>query len=256
MKKIQLLLLALLLSMPFNIWAQSTLRGDVNGDNEVNVADINAVIDIIMGVSESDWVDLGLPSGTIWATRNVGAFKAEDYGDYFAWGEIEKKSYYDLSNYKWYKSDDNDSGYTKYCCSSYDGYNEFTDGKTELDKADDAAIVNWDTNDHVIMPTYVQIQELVDNCTWQWTQRNGVNGMLGTGPNGNTIFFPAAGFRDTRSSVQQAGEQCLYWSRTLYFRTYGAHHMSLSAGSQGYNYMRRHEGLTIRPVRAPQVLLP
>ena len=100
---------------------------DVNGDLEVTVADINTLIDIILteSIPVPDFVDLGLPSGTLWATRNVGACKPEDYGEYFAWGETEIKYNEDcnLDSYKWYKSDSIDHGFTKYCVQSRYGYN-------------------------------------------------------------------------------------------------------------------------------------
>lgn len=176
--------------------------------------------DLIITVldSEHEYVDLGLPSGTLWATCNIGANAPEDYGDYFAWGETEPKEVYDGS--KWYMNSYYDTdgnfhsgGYTKYCTNSSDGYNGFTDGKTELDPEDDAAYINWGPSWR--MPTWEQLGELINSCTWQWTTRNGVNGQLGTGPNGNTIFLPAAGSR-CYVSLNGAGSLGYYWSRTLY----------------------------------------
>ena len=111
---------------------------DINRDGEVSVADVNVLIDIILGSyeipEEHEWVDLGLPSGTLWATCNVGANAPEEFGDYFAWGEIAPKDYYDWNTYKWCDN----SGYslTKYCTDSYYGT---VDNKTELDPEDDAA---------------------------------------------------------------------------------------------------------------------
>ncbi|MBR2084064.1 MAG: hypothetical protein IJ879_05530 [Muribaculaceae bacterium] len=167
---------------------------------------------------EGDWVDQGLPSGTIWATRNVGASAPEDYGDYFAWGETAPKNCYDWSTYKWYQSyqDANGayhSGYTKYCTDYGYGLDGFVDNKTELDLSDDAAYAHYPGGR---MPSLEQIQELIDkrNCTWQWTQRNGVKGHLVTGPNGNTIFLPAAGGR-WDESLRDVGKRGHYWSPTL-----------------------------------------
>ena len=183
----------------------NTTAADVNGDGEINIADINALIHIIVGAGgsspdEHEWVDLGLPSGTLWATCNVGASAPEEYGDYFAWGETEPKDNYDWSNYKWC----NGSRYslTKYCSS--------VDGKTELDPDDDAATVNWGSS--WCMPTLEQLQELCDNCTWQWTSLNGVMGCLVIGPNGNSIFLPASG--GYSSHAYWTGENGYYWSRT------------------------------------------
>ena len=122
-------------------------RGDVDGDGKVGIADVTALIDYLLsgtwGDESSDaheWVDLGLPSGTLWATTNIGATNPEDYGDYFAWGETEPKDVYDWSTYKWCNG--SNTTLTKYCTSSSYGYIGFTDGKTELDAGDDAAYVN------------------------------------------------------------------------------------------------------------------
>ena len=121
-----------------------TPAADVNGDGEINIVDVNSIINIILGEGvpsqEHEWVDLGLPSGTLWATCNVGANAPEEYGDYFAWGETAPKDYYDWSTYKWCKGSYNTM--TKYCTNSSYGYNGFTDGKTELDPEDDAAWFN------------------------------------------------------------------------------------------------------------------
>ena len=133
-------------------------------------------------------VDLGLPSGTLWADRNVGADSPEAYGDYFAWGEIEPKTIYGWSNYKWCNG--SYDTLTKYCTYSSDGT---VDNKTTLDLEDDAAYVNMGSEWR--MPTITEQQELIDNCTWTWTTQNGVNGYKVTGNNGNSIFLPAAGFR-------------------------------------------------------------
>ena len=159
--------------------------------------------------NDGDWVDLGLPSGTIWATRNVGASAPEEYGDYFTWGETEPKDYYDWSTYKWCNG--NDETLTKYCTESSLGYNGFVDNKTELDPKDDAACAHYPGGR---MPSLEQIQELCDSCTWQWTQRNGVDGMLVTGPNGNTMFLPSAGSKDDYPQSYD-GPGGYYWSRTL-----------------------------------------
>ena len=92
---------------------------DVNSDGEINIADVNAIINIILGGNEGpvyEYVDLGLPSGTLWATRNLGANSPEESGDYFAWGETEPKEEYYMSNYKWYDYDN--ERFTKYCTDS------------------------------------------------------------------------------------------------------------------------------------------
>lgn len=231
----------------------SYMNCDVNGDQEVNIADINAIINIILGGSaptpNHEYVDLGLPSGTLWATCNVGANTPEGYGSYFAWGETSPKEMYTWTTYKW--SGGSFNSLTKYCRESYYGYNGFSDGKTELDPEDDAAYVNWGTSWR--MPTTEQQQELVNNCTWTWTTRNGVDGRLVTGPNGNTLFLPAAGtyWSDT---LNGAGAWGRYLSRTLdkSYSFYATYMYFTSDYLQGYNYDYRYEGYSVRPVRASQ----
>ena len=205
---------------------------------------------------EGDWVDLGLPSGTIWATRNVGASVPEDYGDYFAWGETVPKDYYYWNTYKWcnggyYDAEGNwiSECFTKYCTDSGYGYNGFVDNKTELDPEDDAACAHYPGGR---MPSLEQIQELRDKCSWQWTQRNGVNGRLFTGPNGNTIFLPAAGDR-WRESLIGADTNGLYWSRTLVQgHTYQAFYLYFYWGDVRWDLSYRFYGFPVRAVRVSQ----
>lgn len=174
-----------------------------------------------------EYVDLGLPSGVKWATCNVGATSPEDYGDYFAWGETEGymsgKKIFNSGNYKWYMtttSKDSDgievitNGYTKYVkksdASKY-GYNGFYDDKTVLDLEDDAAHANWGGDWR--MPTRAEQDELSNNCTWNRATLNGKNGYKVIGPNGNFIFLPASGYRD--SSLRNADNNTVYWSSSL-----------------------------------------
>ena len=195
---------------------------------------------------EGDWVDLGLPSGTIWATRNVGASSPEDYGDYFAWGETTPKEVYNWDTYKWSYYDAN--GYLKFTKYNTDSYYGSVDNKTELDPSDDAACAHYPGGR---MPSYDQIVELCNNCSWQWTQRNGVYGQLVTGPNGSTMFLPAAGYRwdDSLGSVGSGGG---YWSRTRNsFDPDGAYGLDFDSGYWGYWYVNfdRFYGFTVRAVR-------
>ena len=234
-----------------------SVEADVNGDGEITINDINKVIDSILNgphgeEQPGDWVDLGLPSGTIWATRNVGASAPEDFGDHFAWGETAPKSYYDWNTYKWYQEyQDADgywhSGYTKYCTQSGYGLDGFVDNKTELDPSDDAACAHYPGGR---MPSSEQILELVDNCIWTWTQRNGVNGQLVTGPNGNTMFLPAAGYR-WYESLDFAGSRGSFWSRMLNSGDpHGAYDLYFYSGGWGYwGYSIRGYGRTVRAVR-------
>ena len=221
----------------------NNVAADVNGDHEVNIADVNTLIDIILGGSvpapSLDYVDLGLPSGTLWATRNVGAIAPEEYGGYFAWGETEPKENYAWSTYKW--SEGNEWSLTK--------YKALWDNEIELELADDAAYVNWGPAWR--MPSQAQMEELCNCCSWQWTTLNGVNGQLVTGPNGNTMFLPAAGFR-SNSSLSQVGNRGRYWARTVEYISYQyAYYLGFDSGSVhclSYIYGRNY-GFAIRPVR-------
>jgi hypothetical protein len=152
-------------------------------------------------------VDLGLPSGTLWANRNVGADNPEDYGDYFAWGETATKSTYSWNNYKWCNGTSDSQ--TKYCTK--DSYGT-VDDLTTLESEDDAATANWGKQWR--MPTYEEMNELRTECTWTWTTQNSVNGYKVTGPNGNSIFLPAAGYRND-SDLYSVGSSGYYWLRSL-----------------------------------------
>ena len=170
-------------------------------------------------------VDLGLPSGLKWATCNIGANAPTEYGDYFAWGATEpyyesqdplvwkagKEAGYTWPNCPFRTSGDSHSNvkFSKYITSGLYGP---IDNKIVLDPEDDAAYVNWGGTWR--MPTDEEWTELRTECTWTWTTQNGVNGRLVTGPNGNSIFLPAAGQRyDTR--LGYIGSFSGYWSSSL-----------------------------------------
>ncbi len=204
-----------------------------------------------------DYVDLGLPSGTLWATMNVGANSPEDYGDYFAWGETAPKSEYDRSSYKWYRSNGDYDYMTKYCTDSVFGYSGFVDNKTELEPGDDAATANWGSGWRI--PSTEQMAELYDNCTSEWTTINGVNGTLfKSKKNGASLFLPAAGYR-WNSELGYAGTDGYYWSRTLGTgcpgNTYGLYFDSSGVCVYGYwddywiNGWYRFTGRSVRAVR-------
>lgn len=142
------------------------------------------------GSGEHEYVDLGLPSGTLWATCNVGANAPEEYGDYFAWGEVEPKDTYNWATYKYCNGYNQ---FTKYCNKSSYGYNGFTDTLTVLLPEDDAATANWGIG--WCTPTEAQWRELCQNTTNIWTTQNGVSGRLFTSANGASLFLPAAGER-------------------------------------------------------------
>ncbi|MBR3783332.1 MAG: hypothetical protein IKJ78_02545, partial [Bacteroidales bacterium] len=136
--------------------------------------------------NNSGWVDLGLPSGLLWATCNVGADTPEEFGDYFAWGETQPKDEYTWDNYR-FGSDQ--MHLTKYCSQQEYGLDGFTDSLTTLKSEDDAAA---SLGDGARTPTREEWQELMDNTTSEWTTQNGVKGIKFTASNGNAIFLPAA----------------------------------------------------------------
>ena len=195
-------------------------------------------------------VDLGLPSGTKWANMNVGASKPEDYGLYFAWGETTGYTSntsdghdFGWASYKWCNGSWETQ--TKYCTKSNYGT---VDNKTVLDLEDDAAYVNWGSS--WCMPTYTEMQELLDNTTSEWTTQNGVYGRKFTSKtNGNSIFLPAAGFRDgSRLFYRASGGY--YWSSSL-FESYPLNARSLLFFLSEYaypHYYFRLIGFTVRPV--------
>lgn len=191
--------------------------GDVNGDQEVNLADVNWIINTILSstapTQNHEYVNLGLPSGTLWATCNVGATRPEDNGYYFRWGETRPITYYDTDSiiydyghYKWFEYDYDDY-YDLFTISTILKYNTI-DNKTELDPEDDAATVNWGPD--WCMPTRAQIEELITECDWVIGDYSAV----AYGPNGASLYFPYAAFRYTYDdgTGMKIG---LYWSRSL-----------------------------------------
>ena len=158
------------------------------------------------------YVDLGLPSGTKWASFNVGATSPEEAGSYFAWGETEAKDYYSWRYYT--HANGNELSLTKYCYDEGYGNGGFTDELTKLEPTDDVATAKWGSYWRV--PTSAEMQELKDNCTLVLTTRNGVNGCLITSnKNGNSIFLPAANKKtDHEFSVYGYNMGC-YWSNSL-----------------------------------------
>ena len=194
-------------------------------------------------IGDHEYVDLGLPSGTLWATCNVGAATPEGCGDYFAWGETTPKNVYNWDTYLYY----NGSSLTKYTGS---------DGLTTLLPEDDAATANWGNGWH--MPTKDEIQELYNNTTVTWTTLNGVNGRLFTATNGNSIFLPAAGYRND-SNLYLEGSYGLFWSSSLYM-DYPVTAWFFYFNSDYYkmgDYGDRYYGQSVRPVHSmPQNNVP
>jgi len=204
--------------------------------------------------TDNDYVDLGLPSGTLWATCNVGAQNPWDYGDYFAWGETEPKDDYSWSTYKYCNG--SSSTMTKYCNKSDYGYNGFTDELTVLQPEDDAATVNMGSNWR--MPTEAEILELYDDCDWEWTSNYNGTGVAGrivkSRNNSNSLFLPAAGLRYGADLVY-AGSSGRYWSSSLgtdgpYNGPYNGRYLEFgSVGASPNCWGHRRDGLSVRPVR-------
>ena len=204
MKKISIIIfLGCLLGLNMSLSAQST--GTENGH---------------------EWVDLGLPSGLKWATCNIGANSPEEYGNYYAWGEVLTKDEYTQANSLTYGKEMEDiSGNVQY----------------------DAATANWGGDWR--MPTKAEIQELIDKCTWTWTTQNGVNGYKVTGPSGASIFLPAAGYFNGASFNSGSCGYGLYWSSAPYTTSH-AYYLLFDSGSHLTNNYNRSSGYSVRPVKS------
>ena len=171
-----------------------------------------------------EYVDLGLPSGLKWATCNIGASSPEEYGDYYAWGEVNtKKEYTEDNSFMYGTPIDKISGNPRY----------------------DVARAKWGGSWR--MPTREEFEELIDNCTWEWTTKGGHKGYKVTGRNGNSIFLPAAGYR--YSDTYNAESYGYYWSATPgESDAQSAYYLSFYSGSRSTSWDRRDCGLSVRPV--------
>lgn len=181
-------------------------------------------------------VDLGL--SVKWASYNVGAESPEDYGGYYAWGETEEKSNYSWDTYKYWSDRDGD-GYVE--------GSEITNiGSNISGTSYDVAHVKWGGSWR--MPTLDEIKELCNKCSWEWTSVNGVSGQKVTGPNGNSIFLPAAGARDG-TEVYRRGSFGFYWSGTLgELYSDSAYGLCFTSDAHDWFSHYRYDGLTVRPV--------
>jgi hypothetical protein len=217
---------------------ENTYRSSRGLDNSDVHISFRLVLDL------HDYVDLGLPSGTLWATCNVGAEVAEEYGKYYAWGETEEKDNYSWANYKWCKGAP--ANMTKY---------NTTDGLKTLLPEDDAAHVHW--GGIWRMPTKDEMQELLKDCTWEEETRNSIKGHKVTGPNGNNIFIPIAGWYNYDlygETLQGLGHSTYYSTSTLSPSNAYAYDLvfnDVSGTSDGISYNSRRCGFPIRPVCEP-----
>ena len=176
-------------------------------------------------------IDLGLPSGTKWACCNIGAEKPEGYGGYYAWGETQTKSTYNDDTYLYCKND-----------SSYQSIGSDIAG-TQYDVAHMKWGGSW------MMPSADQQEELISNCTYEWTTVNGVKGGKFTSKkNGASIFLPAAGYR-WRGYLSHAGSDSYYWSSSQYPSSADyAFYLYFDWGNARWNFIYRYYGHTVRPV--------
>lgn len=175
-----------------------------------------------LSTKEFQLVDLGLSSGTLWADRNLGADAPEKAGDYFRFGETTPFT----GNSPKYKYDDIDSDIAG----------------TDRDAATVILGKEYRT------PTLDQIKELLDECEWNWTKQNGINGMEVTGPNGNSIFFPAAGYRFSSSgALNHVGSLGYYWSSSPSNSYYG-HSLGFNSSFWVWVNYNRASGFPVRPV--------
>ena len=193
--------------------------------------------------SEMFAVDLGL--SVKWASCNVGATKPEEYGNYYAWGEIKNdKTYYSWTSYKY--CIDNNNNLTKYCTYFSYGTKGFTDNKKKLELTDDIANVyckkDWR------MPSIAEFTELMTKCQWEWISENGIQGYKVTGKNGNSIFLPAAGYYNG-NKLNSEGVCGRYWSTSLQESSPAyAHYFHFISNYIFTNTCYRYQGLSIRPV--------
>ena len=214
-----------------------------NGDSETNQSVLSD-----NDKTTHEYVDLGL--SVKWATCNVGASKPEDNGNLYAWGETEVKEQYTMRTSKW--------GFMPFSLKKYniDSEQGTVDNKTTLDFEDDVAHVTWGGNWR--MPTREEMDELHDNCTWEWTTLNGVNGYRVTskkqGYTDRSIFLPAAGFK--YNGRYEYGSKGNYWSRSLMTDPYGDGSVTCGTGAcirfnnnqADVGWESRAAGLSVRPV--------
>ena len=186
-------------------------------------------------VVEHEYVDLGLPSGTKWATCNVGASRPEEFGGKYAWGETKEKLEYSWSTYELCGGEHNTI--KKYCVNKRSGK---VDNRKILDLNDDVAYIHWGANWR--MPTMSEFDELRKKCTWEWICINDVYGYVVTGPNGNNIFLPA---------TEHGNYNGYYWSSFLGgFHSECAFLFNLTSiddancENKGFRYL----GCSVRPV--------
>ncbi len=217
-----------------NITVMDWTNGGIIGDEENMSEEVN-----------TSYVDLGLSTGTLWATHNVGANAPEEVGDYFAWAETAPKATYNFQNEGDYKYGVYDYSAEDYGTTKYNS----KDGKITLDATDDAATTilgnEWRT------PTVDDLNELLTECTWTATSRNDVSGYEVKGQNGNSIFIPVSGYK--RIDALNASSGGYYWTSSLVqSEVRSASILQLDIMSEAnVSGSMRYFGLPIRPVYVP-----
>jgi len=217
-------------------------RNDDIPDNPITPTDPSEI-------STGEWVDLGLPSGLLWANCNIGATEPEDYGDYFAWGETQAKIEYNWTNYAFAEGDDDGSlSFTKYR-PRYNPWDTcYTDTLTRLEPMDDVATVSLGNGAR--MPTKKDFEELRRYTTKEWTTVYGVEGIKCTASNGNTIFLPAAKYSGGWFSPKG-----FYWTSDLH--SLNCRYASSATFTEstdfglGFENNERYKGFTVRAVKSP-----
>ena len=199
------------------------------------------------GRTVGEWVDLGLPSGLLWYSVNLGAIAPEGYGNYYAWGETTPKNIYDWGTYIHCNGDGNKL--TKYCTIAYYGDNSFTDGKTTLEAMDDAAAQVLGNGART--PRKDEWEELLNHTTSEWGEQNGVYGRRFFGENGSALFLPAAGYRCWDSELDLVGDYGDYWSASLLESGPNcAWYLNFRADYQTMHGSSRNGGFSVRAVRS------
>ena len=215
---------------------------------------LKAAAGIGVSTDKVEYVDLGLPSGNLWAKCNLGASAPEAYGDYYAWGEVEPKQEYTYPNHKWYKEGAPSLGFTKY-------NNE--DGKLTLEDEDDAVIQKlgngWRT------PTLVDFRELTNQklTTIKKTTLNGVAGyQITSKKNGKSVFIPCAGFKNSEKPQTRAISDdeevaiCMTNLRRIDYQVFNAWSFAFEQDRIGRYGKRRPDGISVRPVKGPGMPIP
>ena len=247
--------------------AKAPVLIDVSEFEDLGLYTIDEILNAKMGLDlpwfdDTDiihgYVDLGL--SVKWATCNVGADKPEDYGDYYAWGELTPKESYTWENYRFRTSGDDESTVklSKYTSMIYTSVfdanigNYIADNKTQLDLEDDVAHIKWGGDWR--LPTNEEMNELIDSCTWTWTTLNGVNGCLVTsnrpGYTDRSIFLPATGKYGFETSNKSAGTWGHYWSNSVKKdkSSYNAGVLAIGSGYAAVKITFRAHGQSVRPV--------